>query len=116
MRAQRPEALIPIVCPLQKLPHPFLGPCCVLQDCQGNMVLVATEMCGCVVWGGSGYGGPFLTPSSLYSSVVALGRDPALRECAPESCVPRTMVQLTVALTAGEPWPEPEEPSTWQGR
>lgn len=56
-----------------------------------------------------------LTPSSLYSFVAHLGRQPAPQETALESCVPRTMVQ-PVALTAGEPCPEPEEPSTWRGR
>lgn len=56
-----------------------------------------------------------LTPSSLYSFVAGLGRQPVLQEIALESCVLRTMVQL-VALTAGEPCPEPKGPSTWQGR
>lgn len=55
-----------------------------------------------------------LTPSSLYSSVEALGRQPAPQEIALENCVPRTTVQ-PVGLTAGEPCPEPEGPSTQQG-
>lgn len=89
--------------------------CCALRGCQGNVVLVAMGMCGCFAWDGSGCGVASLTPSSLYSSVAALGRHRAPRDRALESCAPTTMAQ-PVVLAAWEPCPEPEGPSTWQGR
>lgn len=63
MRAQCPEILTAVICSTQNLPHSFLTPCpcCVFQDCQGNMVMVAMEMYGCLVWDGSGCGGAFDT-------------------------------------------------------
>lgn len=85
------------------------------QGLPGNVVLVAMEMCGCFVWDGSGCGVASLTPSSLYSSVAALGRHRAPRDRALESCAPMTMAQ-PVVLAAWEPCPEPEGPSIWQGR